>query len=85
MYNHFLFVKTYCMIKYFKMFFSRTFDYKGRTSRKEFWLGILPNAIIMLFLGALLLYSLFGFSKTIQPFSVTMIILFSLFCLIEMI
>ena len=42
----------------FKLFFTRAFDFKGRSSRKEFWLGVLPNAIIMLILIGLLVYAL---------------------------
>ena len=59
-------------------------DFGGRSSRREFWLGVLPNAIIMLILIGLLLYSLLGFESTINPFSIFMIIVFGLFCLIEL-
>ncbi len=72
------------MFKAFKLFFSRAFDFKGRSSRSEFWLGILPNAIIMLALIGLLFYSLFGFNEIINNFSIAMIVLFSLFCIIEL-
>lgn len=70
--------------KAFKLFFTRAFDFKGRSSRKEFWLGVLPNAIIMLILIGLLVYALVGFKKTINTFSVVMIVIFALFCLIEL-
>lgn len=70
--------------KAFKLFFSRTFDFSGRSSRREFWLGVLPNAIIMLILIGLLIYGLFGFEKMINPFSIIMIALFTAFCLVEL-
>lgn len=70
--------------KAFKLFFTRAFDFKGRSSRKEFWLGVLPNAIIMLILIGLLVYALVGFEKTINTFSAVMIVIFALFCLIEL-
>ena len=70
--------------KAFKLFFTRALDFDGRSSRREFWLGVLPNAIIMLILIGLLIYSLLGFSSAINPFSVFMIIVFVLFCLIEL-
>lgn len=70
--------------KAFKLFFLRTFDFKGRSSRREFWLGVLPNAIIMLTLIGLLLYSLLGFENVINAFSIAMIIIFGLFCIIEL-
>lgn len=72
------------MCKAFKLFFTRTFDFKGRSSRKEFWLGVLPNAIIMLILMALLIYSLLGFETSTNPFGIFMILIFSLFCIIEL-
>lgn len=72
------------MINGFKLFWSRTYDYKGTSSRREFWWGIFGNAIIMLLLITLLLVSLFYSSQKLNPFSISMIILFSLFCLIEL-
>lgn len=68
----------------FKLFFSRTFDFKGRSSRREFWLGVLPNAIIMLVLLGLLVYSLLGFAQIINKFSIAMIVIFALFCVVEL-
>lgn len=68
----------------FKLFFSRTFDFGGCSSRREFWLGVLPNAVIMLVLIGLLVYSLVGFSPVINPFSITMIVVFALFCIVEL-
>ncbi len=70
--------------KAFRLFFTRAFDVNGRSSRKEFWLGVLPNAIIMFILIGLLAYALTGFETAINTFSVIMIILFALFCLIEL-
>lgn len=67
----------------FRLFFSRGLDFAGRSSRREFWLGVLPNAIIMIALAGLLVFSLTAFSGTINAFSITMIILFGLFCLAE--
>ncbi len=69
----------------FKLFFLRAFDFGGRSSRREFWLGVLPNAIIMLILIGLLVLGLTGFNTAINPFSIFMIVFFSLFCLIELI
>lgn len=66
--------------KAFKLFFLRAFDFRGRSSRREFWLGILPNAIIMLLLIALLI----AYGAAVNPFGVIMIVVFSLFCLIEL-
>lgn len=72
------------MSKAFKLFFVRMTDFEGRSSRKEFWLGVLPNAVIMLILIGLLIYSLLGFATAINTFSIIMITAFSLFCLIEL-
>lgn len=69
----------------FNLFWKRAFDFNGKTNRREFWLGVLANSLIMLFLIALLLVSLFYSKDTINPFSITMIVLFVLFCLIELI
>ncbi len=68
----------------FKLFWKRAFDYKGYTSRSEFWWGVLGNALIMLVLLALLIVSLTCMPTPINNFSVTMIVLFSLFCLVEL-
>lgn len=68
----------------FKLFFVRAFDFGGRSSRREFWLGVLPNAIIMLILIGLLIISLTAFESAINSFSVFMIVVFSLFCIIEL-
>ena len=73
------------MFMAFKLFFVRAFDFKGRSSRNEFWLGVLPNAIIMLLLIGLLLISLLCFSPTINIFSIIMLIVFGIFCLIELV
>lgn len=72
------------MTKAFLLFFTRAFDFHGRTNRREFWLGILPNAVIMVILGGILLYSLLAYDKVINTFSIIMIALFTLFCLIEL-
>lgn len=72
------------MLNAFKLFFTRATDFNGRSSRREFWLGVLPNAIIMLIIIALLVYSLLGFNPMINPFSITMIVILSLFCIIEL-
>lgn len=68
----------------FKLFFARACDFKGRTSRREFWLGILPNAIIMVILLVLLVCSLTLCDTTVNPFSVFMIVAFGVFCVIEL-
>ncbi len=67
----------------FKLFWTRAFDYKGTSSRSEFWWGVLGNALIMVALLALLIISLTCFSAPINNFSVIMIVLFSLFCIAE--
>ena len=72
------------MFEAFKLFFTRAFDFNGRSSRREFWLGVLPNAVIMLLLIGLLVYSLLGFTTVINTFSVVMIAVFALFCLREL-
>ena len=59
-------------------------DYKGFTPRGEFWWGVLGNTIIMLILIALLVLSLTCFTPQINAFSVTIIALFSLFCVVEL-
>ncbi len=72
------------MINGFKLFWTRGLDYKGTTSRREFWWGVLTNAIIMLVLLSLLFWSLFYSTQKINTFSITMLTLFSIFCLIEL-
>lgn len=59
-------------------------DYKGYSSRSEFWWGVLANSIIMVALLALLIVSLVCFQPQINAFSITMIALFTLFCLVEL-
>lgn len=68
----------------FKKFWTRAFDYKGFTPRSEFWWGVLGNAVIMLILLALLVVSLTCFTPQINTFSVIMIVLFTLFCVVEL-
>lgn len=68
----------------FKLFWIRASDYKGRTSRGEFWRGVLANLIIMLALVALLIVSLTCFRETVNPFAVTMMVLLALFCIVEL-
>lgn len=68
----------------FKLFWTRAFDYKGTSSRSEFWWGVLGNALIMIALLALLIISLTCFPAQINTFSVIMIVLFSLFCIVEL-
>lgn len=70
--------------KAFKLFFLRAFDFHGCSSRREFWLGVLPNAIIMLLLIVLLIAGLVAYEAAVNPFSVIMIVVFSLFCLVEL-
>lgn len=60
------------------------FDWHGTTSRREFWWGVFLNAIIMLILIALLISSFFAYANPINNFSIAMIVLFSLFCLVEL-
>ncbi len=68
----------------FKLFWVRTLDFSGRTSRSEFWWGVLANALLMLALILLLIVSLTCFAEIINAFSITMIVLFALFCLAEL-
>ena len=72
------------MIHGFNLFWKRVLDYKGTSSRREFWDGVLANLIIMLILLALLVVSLTCFQATINPFSITMLAIFGLFCLVEL-
>ncbi|MDE7380484.1 MAG: DUF805 domain-containing protein [Clostridia bacterium] len=82
-----VFVYTFNMelIDGFKKFWTRAFDYHGTSSRREFWWGVLGNAIIMLILLALLVISLTCISPQMNTFSSIMIIVFALFCLVELI
>ncbi|MDE6075351.1 MAG: DUF805 domain-containing protein, partial [Clostridia bacterium] len=66
------------------MFWTRTFDFRGCTSRSEFWWGVLGNTLIMLALLALLIVSLTCFTPMINNFSIIMMILFGLFCVVEL-
>ncbi len=66
----------------FKLFFTRTFDCGGRTSRREFWLGVLPNAIIMLVLIALVVVAWVCRSSR-DVFRIVSLVLLGVFCLIE--
>ena len=68
----------------FEKFWTRAFDYRGASSRREFWWGVLGNAIIMAVLLALLVISLTCFTPQINTFSIIMIALFSLFCVVEL-
>lgn len=68
----------------FKKFWTRAFEYRGTSSRREFWWGVLGNAIIMVILLALLVISLTCFTPQINTFSIIMIALFSLFCVVEL-
>ena len=82
-----VFVYTFNMelIDGFKKFWTRAFDYHGTSSRREFWWGVLGNAIIMLILLALLIISVTCISPQMNTFSSIMIIVFALFCLVELI
>ncbi len=68
----------------FNKFWTRAFDYRGTSSRREFWWGVLGNSIIMVILLALLIVSLTCYSPQINNFSIIMIVLFSLFCVVEL-
>lgn len=70
--------------KGFCLFWTRALDYKGKTSRREFWWGVLANAIPMVVIIGLLAASLTYSSKPINTFSATMIVLLALFCLVEL-
>ena len=68
----------------FKKFWTRAFDYKGYTSRSEFWWGVLGNSIIMVALIALLIVSMTCFTPVINMFSRIMVVLFAVFCIVEL-
>lgn len=68
----------------FQLFWKRTFDWRGRTSRSEFWWGVLGNALIMVVLLVLLTVSLTCFHPPVNGVSIWMIALFALFCLVEL-
>lgn len=72
------------LAKGFRLFWTRALDYKGVTSRREFWWGVLGNAIIMIVLMVFLIVSLTFYPQAVNGFSVTMILLFVLFCLAEL-
>lgn len=69
----------------FKKFWTRAFDYKGTTSRREFWWGVLGNAIIMVILVALWIVSVTCFTPPMNTFSTIMTVLLGLFSLVELI
>lgn len=69
--------------KAFKLFFTRSFDFGGRSTRKEFWLGVLPNAVIMLALVGLILFAWLGTDSTAAQ--VVSIVALGIFCLVELI
>ena len=71
--------------KGFKLFWTRTSDFRGWSSRSEFWWGVLANSLIMVTLIALLVVSLTCFPTVINNFSIIMMILFGLFCVVELI
>ena len=54
----------------FKAFWRRAFDFRGKTSRAEFWWRVLGNALIMLALIIYLLVSLLCFEGVINTFVV---------------
>ena len=69
----------------FIKFWTRTFDYHGTTSRREFWWGVLGNSIIMLVLVALWIVSVTCFTPMLNTFSTVMTIALALFSLVEII
>lgn len=73
------------LIEGFKLFWTRALDFRGRSSRSEFWWGVLGNSVIMVALIVLLVVSLTCLSTPINAFSITMIVLFALFCVVEFI
>jgi len=68
--------------KAFKLFFTRATDFGGRSTRKEFWLGVLPNAIIMLALIGLTLFAWLGTDSL--AFRIASIVALGIFCLVEL-
>ncbi len=68
--------------KAFKLFFTRAFDFAGRSSQKEFWLGVLPNAIIMLVLIGLTVIAWVGTTNTALQIATATIL--GVFCLLEL-
>ena len=81
------FVHTVCMEleNGFKKFWTRALDYKGYTSRNEFWWGVLGNALIMVALLVLWAVSVFCFKPMVNAFSIITTVAFGLFCLVELI
>ena len=41
------------MIDAYKSFWNRSFDFKGRSTRKDYWLAVLSNIIVFFFLALL--------------------------------
>ncbi len=68
--------------KAFKLFFTRAFDFGGRTNRKEFWLGVLPNAVIMFALIGLTLFAWLGTENA--AFRVASSVALGVYCLVEL-
>jgi uncharacterized membrane protein YhaH (DUF805 family) len=66
------------MINSYRSFWRKSFDYKGRTERADFWLAVGANAIVIiavLALGALLV-GLWGDSATAGP--IAFLVIYSL-------
>lgn len=72
------------MIYAFKQFWVKEMDVSGKTDRREFWLGVLGNAIIMVVLMALVLVSLFAVTPMLNSFSILAMAMFVAFCLVEL-
>lgn len=69
----------------FKKFWTRALDYRGTTSRREFWWGVLGNALIMVALLGLWIVSITCVKPMVNTFSIITTVLFALFCIVELI
>lgn len=68
----------------FKKFWTRALDYHGTTSRREFWWGVLGNALIMVALLALWIVSITCVKPPVNAFSILTTVAFAMFCIVEL-
>lgn len=75
--------KEMSFLKAWKLFFTRAFDFRGRSRRKEYWYVVLGNSILGLlnFIIAIVTFNDYGPSMFSMIFS-SVVMLFSLVCII---
>ena len=72
------------MLYAFKQFWLKELDFSGKTGRREFWLAVLANSIIMVAIIALVVISLFVVSPMLNQFSMFTISMLVAFCIVEL-